>query len=83
VLELDDVAGRGADDLLILRHLTLGLQLFYVSVSLRGASGGEERSDEWKVVSYVCRQYVDFAVALLQPLLLTSARFLGSEISST
>ena len=33
----------------------------------RGASGGEERSDEQKVVSYICRRYVTFAVALLQP----------------
>ena len=28
---------------------------------------GEERSDEWKVVSFVSRRYVAFAVAPLHP----------------
>jgi len=33
----------------------------------QGASGGKERSDEWKVVSYVGRPYNAFVVASLQP----------------
>ena len=37
-------------------------------MSKGGASGGEERSDERKVVSYVRRRYDAFAVASLQPL---------------
>jgi len=35
-----------------------------------GGKGGmrdEARSDEWKVISYVERRYVAFAVASLQP----------------
>ena len=34
---------------------------------------GDERSDEWKVVSYTIRQYISFAVASLQASLLVQS----------